>query len=93
MTCRLPRPRCGRSVEGRHGIRRSVRRWAAMALLAGAGAAGYMLFESQWLRGREAPLLVDGLPEELGGLRILHISDVHAGQLGMNLRTLRKAVN
>lgn len=93
MRCRLLRPRCGRSVEGRDGIRGKIRRWARLALLAGAGAAGYMLFESQWLRGREAALHVDGLPAELEGLRVLHISDVHAGQLGMNLRTLRKAVD
>lgn len=93
MTCPLLRPRCGRSVEGRGGIFRKARRWARVALFAGVGAVGYMLFESQWLRGKEAALPVDGLPEELEGLRILHISDVHAGQLGMNLRTLRKAVD
>lgn len=70
--------------------------WLKKAAWVGAaaslGAAGYMLFESQWLRFREADLPVPGLPGDLAGLRVLHLSDIHAGQPSLNLRTLRKAL-
>lgn len=52
----------------------------------------YMLWEAQWLRCREENLSVPGLSPGLKGLRILHLSDVHLGQPGLNLRCLRKAV-
>lgn len=51
-----------------------------------------MLFEAQWLAAREHALPVPGLPAELVGLSILHISDVHGEQPGLNLWTLRKAI-
>lgn len=51
-----------------------------------------MLFESQWLAPREETLKLPDLPAELEDFTILHLSDIHAGQLGFNLRTLRKAV-
>lgn len=51
-----------------------------------------MLWESQWVERRREDLPLLGLPPHLEGLRILHISDVHAGQPGLNLRSLRKTV-
>lgn len=63
--------------------------WAAAA---GAAATAYMLYESQWLRCREEPLVVRGLPPHLEGLRVLHMTDVHAGQPGLNMWTLGKAL-
>lgn len=72
---------------------RSATRAAAFAaMVAGALGAAYMLFESQWLRCSTRPLPVPGLTDSLEGLTILHLSDVHAGQPGFNLRTLEKAV-
>ena len=66
---------------------------AALGLaLTGAAGAAYMLWESQWLERRERDLAVPGLPPALEGLTVLHLSDVHAGQPGLNLRSLRKAV-
>lgn len=61
--------------------------------LFGAMVTGYMLFESQWLRCSERALPVRGLPASLEGLTILHLSDVHAGQPGLNLHTFKKAVD
>ncbi len=51
-------------------------RLAGVSILAGIG---YMLFEAQWLRLRRRDIEIPGLPEGLRGLRILHISDLHAG--------------
>jgi hypothetical protein len=64
----------------------------AVAVVAAAGL-GWGLFEAQWveLSEREAP--VRGLPAELDGLRILHLSDFHLGTVSLNGRTLRKAVD
>lgn len=64
-------------------------RWTAVA----AGlAAAYMLFESQWLTKHELTLHVPGLAPGFEGLSILHLSDVHGDQPGLNLWTLRKAL-
>jgi uncharacterized protein len=61
---------------------------------AGAGTAlAWSLFESQWLEFVELDLPVAGLPPELDGLRILHLSDFHLGALGLNARTLERAVS
>jgi len=46
---------------------------AALALLA------YGLFEAGWLRTRVLEVPIQGLPEELDGLRIAHLSDFHLG--------------
>lgn len=51
-----------------------------------------MLFESQWLECREQTLALPDLPPALEGLTVLHMSDAHVGQPGLNLRTLGKAV-
>ena len=55
-------------------------------------AAAWSLFESQWVELREVEVAVPGLPSELDGLRILHLSDFHLGKLSLNGRALEKAV-
>lgn len=45
----------------------------ALALLA------WGLFEAGWLRCRVLDVEIEGLPEELAGLRIAHLSDFHLG--------------
>ena len=40
---------------------------------------GWGLFEASWLRCRELDVEVPGLPSELDGLRIVHLSDFHLG--------------
>ncbi len=72
--------------------RSMVERGVKVAAAAGVAAAAYMLFESQWVDMRERDLPVPGLPAELSGLTVLHISDVHAAQPGLNLWALRKVV-
>src|SRR5436305_920481 len=68
-------------------------RRALAALLAGGGLlAGWGLFEAQWLERRELRVPVAGLPAELDGLSILHLSDFHAGTPSLNLRTMQAAV-
>jgi predicted MPP superfamily phosphohydrolase len=53
-------------------------------LLIGAGAAaaaglGWGWFEAGWVRLRVLDCPVDGLPRELDGLRVVHLSDFHLG--------------
>ncbi len=58
----------------------------------GLAVVTYMIFEAQWIRCREVELSVPGLPPEWSGLRVLHLSDVHAGLFLTNERSLEKAV-
>ncbi len=51
---------------------------AALAFLALALVA-YGLFEAGWLRTRVLEVEIEGLPQELDGLRIAHLSDFHLG--------------
>ena len=51
---------------------------AALAFLALALLA-WGVFEAGWLRCRVLDVEIDGLPEELDGLRIAHLSDFHLG--------------
>lgn len=65
-----------------------------LGALAGAGAAlaAWGLYEAQWVQERELEIGVPGLPPELDGLTILHLSDFHAGTPSLNVRAMRKAV-
>lgn len=65
---------------------------AALVAVAVAGVA-WGLFEAQWVEYLERDAPVRGLPPELDGLRILHISDFHLGTASLNGRALRKAVD
>jgi uncharacterized protein len=53
-----------------------VARWVGGA---GALLVGWGLFEASWVRFRELELAVPGLPDELDGLRVVHLSDFHFG--------------
>lgn len=66
----------------------------ALLISAGAGLAGvgYMLFEAQWLKLEERSLKLPGLPPRLDGIRLLHISDLHAGAPGPSARAISKMV-
>jgi predicted MPP superfamily phosphohydrolase len=54
----------------------AVARWVGGA---GALLGAWGLFEASWVRFRELELPVPGLPDELDGLRIVHLSDFHFG--------------
>lgn len=65
--------------------------------LAAAGAAGVLAaawgwFEAGWLRTRMLEVEVPGLPPELDGLRITHLSDFHLGAPSRGRRAVERAV-
>jgi uncharacterized protein len=51
-----------------------------------------MAFEAQWPVCRQGELVVPGLPAAWSGTRVLHLSDVHAGQFPTNDRSFAKVV-
>ncbi|MBI5869834.1 MAG: metallophosphoesterase [Actinobacteria bacterium] len=84
------------SRKANRQVRRQVRLLLARTLLSAAILAaagfGYMLFEAQWLRLRRRRLELPGLPSELEGLKLLHISDLHAGAPGPAGRAIGKLI-
>jgi uncharacterized protein len=53
--------------------------WILAAVVALLALLAYGLFEAGWLRARVLEVPIPGLPEELDGLRIAHLSDFHLG--------------
>lgn len=51
-----------------------------------------MLFEAQWLRPQKRRLVLEGLPPSLAGLKLLHVSDLHAGAPGLNDTAIHKFI-
>jgi len=45
----------------------------------GLGTALWGHFEAGWVRLRSISVPIPGLPEELDGLRVVHLSDFHLG--------------
>jgi predicted MPP superfamily phosphohydrolase len=66
----------------------------AGAFLGAAAAAGlgWGWFEAGWVRLRECEVEVPGLPPELDGLRIAHLSDFHLGVPSRGARAVERAV-
>jgi uncharacterized protein len=58
----------------------------------GLGAALWGHFEAGWVRLRSLPVSLLGLPEELDGLRIVHLSDFHLGFPSRGERAVQRAV-
>jgi uncharacterized protein len=67
-------------------------RIAVVLAAAVAAALAYGWYEAGWLRTRVLELPVDGLPPELDGLRIAHLSDFHLGRPSRGVAAVRKAV-
>jgi predicted MPP superfamily phosphohydrolase len=59
---------------------------------AAGAAAGWGWFEAGWVRLRELELEVPGLPSELDGLRIVHLSDFHLGVPSRGGRAVERGV-
>jgi uncharacterized protein len=55
--------------------------------------AVYAWFEAGWVRLRVRELLLPGLPPELNGLRVAHLSDLHLGVPSRGVRAVRRAVD
>ena len=67
---------------------------AAVALAAVAGAVlAWGWFEAGWVRLRRLDVELAGLPAELDGLRIAHLSDFHLGVPSRGNRALEQAVD
>jgi len=64
------------------------------SLAASAGAAlAWGHFEAGWVRLRTLPTPVRGLPAELEGVRIAHLSDFHLGVPSRGARAVERAVD
>jgi predicted MPP superfamily phosphohydrolase len=71
----------------------AFRRRAGSVFAATAAAGlGWGAFEAGWVRLRELELKLDGLPAELDGLRIAHLSDFHLGVPSRGGHAVRRAV-
>ncbi|HEX7627003.1 MAG TPA: metallophosphoesterase [Gaiellaceae bacterium] len=65
---------------------------AALAAFA-ASVVAYAWFEAGWVRLRVRELPLHGLPPELDGLRIAHLSDFHLGVPSRGLRAVERAID
>ncbi|HEX5246342.1 MAG TPA: metallophosphoesterase, partial [Gaiellaceae bacterium] len=54
---------------------------------------GWGWFEAGWVRFRELDVGVPGLPPELDGLRIAHLSDFHLGVPSRGAHAVERAVD
>ena len=63
----------------------------SLGALAGLGLA-WGLFESQWVECRRLDAPVAGLPADLDGLTVLHLSDFHLGTRSFGYRAVAKAI-
>ncbi len=64
-----------------------------MLLAAGAAVAAWAWFEAGWLRRRVVEVPLPGLPGELDGLRVAHLSDLHLGVPSRGRRAVFAAVD
>jgi predicted MPP superfamily phosphohydrolase len=58
----------------------------------GVGAALWGHFEAGWVRLRSIPVPMPDLPEELDGLRVVHLSDFHLGFPSRGERAVERAI-
>jgi predicted MPP superfamily phosphohydrolase len=66
-----------------------ARKIATVAL----GGLIWSAWEATWLDLQRLEIPLVGLHPDLEGLRVAHLSDLHAGAFGWNARTLRRAVD
>ena len=59
----------------------------------GAAGLGWGWFEAGWVRLRKLELELPGLPRELDGLRIAHLSDFHLGVPSRGAHAVERAVD
>src|SRR5205823_12621536 len=57
----------------------SIASLARRSVYAAAAGLAWGWFEAGWVRFRQLNVAVPGLPRELDGLRIVHLSDFHLG--------------
>ncbi len=67
--------------------------WLVAVLVALLAVLAWGIFEAGWVRLVELEASIPGLPEELDGLRVAHLSDFHLGVHSRGRRAVRKAVD
>jgi uncharacterized protein len=67
-------------------------RWVGRAGALLAGGVAWGSFEASWVRFREFEVELPGLPVELDGLRIAHLSDFHLGVPSRGARAVARGV-
>ncbi|HXG77141.1 MAG TPA: metallophosphoesterase [Gaiellaceae bacterium] len=65
---------------------------AGVALVALVALLAWGWFEAGWLRRRVVEVELEGIPDELDGLRIAHVSDFHLGVPGRGRHASEQAV-
>ncbi|MDW8339570.1 MAG: metallophosphoesterase, partial [Thermoleophilia bacterium] len=65
---------------------------SASAALVACAVLAWGWFEAGWLRRRIVEVELEGVPAELDGLRIAHLSDLHLGVVGRGPRAATEAV-
>jgi uncharacterized protein len=70
-----------------------VRRAGAFLGSVAAAGLGWGWFEAGWVRLRELELELPGLPAELDGVRIVHLSDFHLGVRSRGVHAVERAVD
>ena len=64
----------------------------AVIVAAAGGALAWGWFEAGWLRKRVLEIDLEGVPAELDGLRVAHLSDFHLGVPSRGRRAVEEAV-
>jgi uncharacterized protein len=78
-------------LEGQYPARRPYRGLAPAFVVAAAGLA-WGHFEAGWVRLDSLACPLPGLPPELAGVRIAHLSDFHLGMPSRGTRAVERAV-
>jgi len=78
---------------GTRGSRRIVLRAAGALAATGGALLAWGHFEAGWVRLRTLDVPIDGLPSELDGLRIAHLSDFHLGFPSRAARAVDRAID
>ena len=73
-------------------VKTEMRRIGPAVAGAAAVAATWGWFEAGWIRLRTLDVALRGLPAELHGLRIVHLSDFHLGVPSRSLRAIERGV-
>jgi predicted MPP superfamily phosphohydrolase len=66
-------------------------RWTCLLASVGAAGVAWGWFEAGWVRLRSTRVELPGLPPELTGLRIVHLSDFHLGLPSRGARAVERA--
>ena len=72
---------------------RTVAVGAGAAAAVSAGVLLWSWFEAGWVRLRELEVEIEGLPPELDGLRLAHLSDFHLGIPSRGRRAVERAAD